>query len=191
MRYFQAELWCNCSKAMLQMPEVRGTHQQDFPNSQHNTSWNHSWAQHKRSSQTPVMEQFQTLHVFYQDLTRDLWTPAGRRKELPCPPGSLSCLKGMLEQAHWEQTTASVIDLPRRICTGIPRAMQSAAGLLLMGGPLPALVGMVTCSQACREVALNSNVYAQATGLTLRYVGRSWVHQSLVIPTQAHAHTPR
>lgn len=75
-------------------------------------------------------------------LTGDPWTSAGRRKGLPWPQGAylgasrgFSWLKYRQERAHWEQTAASVIHLPMRVCAGIPGAVQADVEPVLTDGP--------------------------------------------------------
>lgn len=148
-------------------------HQQDFYDSQHNAVWNHSWTQHKQTSQTPITEKFQMLRFFIRfSLTRDPWTPAGRRKGLPRPPGA--CLRSQPGILLAEiRARAGTLGADRSLSDGLNpggSAQVSPGPCRLMSGRCsrmawkepPAATGMAARGQTCGDVVFSRDLCLHA-----------------------------
>lgn len=177
-------------------------HQQDFYDSQHNAVRNHSWTQHKQTSQTPIVEKFQMLRFFVRiSLTRDPWTPPqGEERDCHGPPGAclgasrgFSWLKYRQERARWEPDRSVSDGLnpggSAQVSPGPCRLMSGRCSRMAWKEP-PAATGMATCGQTCRDVVFSRDLCLHAGNRPELEVCPS-CGLSVSCYTRAHTRAPR
>lgn len=139
------EFGCNHNKAIRRIPEVIYVSTSRTSMILNIVMWHEIILAHSVNKllKLPSWSSFKFYSFLSGSLSPEIPGPLqGEEGGLPWPRGDylgaswgFSWLKYRQEQAHWEQTAASVIVLHRRICVGIPGAMWAVVGQVLRGGP--------------------------------------------------------